>query len=225
MGKLIDAVSAGKLPEVQKLLAGEYRNGPLINTEKDPQGRHPLYLASKRGLAEIAQALLKAGAKVDQPNQEKQTSLYAAAAQGKVNVIKILLEGKAQIDQSDKDGATSLWIAAQKGQADEAMQVLIKAGAKVDQADKDEATPLFIATSENNIEAIQTLLKAKAKVDQPDNDKTTPLIIATSENKVKIKWKLSKYYWMPELKSINLKAMAVHLSLLLSNKKVWRPSI
>ena len=183
MGKLTDAVGANNFIEVQKLLDLEYKNSPLINEEKDNGGFFALYTASYFGYVKIIEALLKAGAQVNQTDKYGVTPLYIAAQNGHTAVIEVLIKAGALVNQPNNEGTTPLWWAAQRGYT-AMVEVLVRAGALVNQPENEGTTPLWIATQNGHIAIIEALIKAGALVNQACNDGTTPLHKAVIERHI-----------------------------------------
>lgn len=75
----------------------------------------PLYLATQNGHKAIVQALLTAGALVDQMDSEHSTPLHVAAQKNHEEVVQTLLAAGASVDQADCRGYTPLRLAALNG--------------------------------------------------------------------------------------------------------------
>lgn len=73
-----------------------------------------LMFAAHEGHTATLQALLKAGAKVDQPRTDGMTALMWAANNGHSATLQALLQGGADWKLKSKSGATALDIAIRK---------------------------------------------------------------------------------------------------------------
>jgi ankyrin repeat protein len=117
---LVRAVMRGGADMVAALLkAGadpEYGNGRDMT---------PLFIASILGEADIIEALLDGGAKINAATPDNgSTALHGAAITGKEEAAKRLLERGANKDKRDKAGRTALDIAA--GQRNNPVAALLR---------------------------------------------------------------------------------------------------
>lgn len=186
---LIDAVRAGDIRKVQRLIAANVDvNEALFN------GFTALHMAAQTGQTDIARRLIEAGADVNAAALDKKvTPLYIAAEKGhdgvaalllakgaKVNyaavaaavvhgrdkILELFFQHGANIERTDANGTTYLHLAALSGRAD-IVDLLIKYGAKVDARDKDGLTPLSVAVGDKRVTA--ALRRHGAKVSpRPD---------------------------------------------------------
>jgi ankyrin repeat protein len=138
-------------------------------------------------------ALIKAGAKLDAPNEKGETPLQLAASMGR-KVTPILIKAGANLNARDEDGQTPLVAAATTGET-EAMRLLIDANADVNAADKSGRTALInvagitsqqmhsFSVDEAAITGtVDALIAAGADVKAKNKlDATTPLIAAARE--------------------------------------------
>jgi len=128
----------------------------------------PLYQAAFGKNPEVAQFLLKSGAKADEKLPEnEETALHAAARSGAVPVIKVLLDHGAKVDALNEDGITPLMVAAHEGNAG-AVSLLIEKGADVHRKSTAVTsviahwTPLMFSVLSRDIETVLALLKGGA---------------------------------------------------------------
>jgi hypothetical protein len=77
-----------------------------------------LHLAAFNGRADVARALIHAGADIDKAADDGATPLYVASQNGHVEVVRALVEGGADIDKAKDGGYTPLYIASEKGHVD-----------------------------------------------------------------------------------------------------------
>ena len=136
----------------------------------DSRGFTALMLAAGPGHTATAQALLQAGATVDQQADSRDlTALMHAAMNGHTDMVQALLAWGARFDQAIADdrsecyGWTALAFASEGGHTD-AVQALLKAGAAVDQAKGYCPAALLQAAEKGNTGAVLALLQAGAKV-------------------------------------------------------------
>ncbi|MEM7225845.1 MAG: ankyrin repeat domain-containing protein [Pseudomonadota bacterium] len=136
-GPLQDAAISGDLDSVKRLLEQ--------GVDPDEDGAAPpLFFASQRGHADVAMALMEAGAN---PNSMSRwgAPLHAAARGGHLDVINVLLENGADPNiQGGEDDFAPLHQAAHKGSTD-VVEALLKHGANVNARTKTLETPLHFA--------------------------------------------------------------------------------
>ena len=106
---IFDAVRAGDLDRVEQ----------VISTGDDlevlgPVGT-PLHLSALRGDAAVANALIRAGAKLDKVVAPVGSPLHAAASRGHSEVVSILLQAGANPNVQDENALTPLHFAAFEG--------------------------------------------------------------------------------------------------------------
>jgi ankyrin repeat protein len=144
---------------------------------EDPgwMGATPLHSAAERGLADVASALIRRGARVDARRPERlDTPLHFAA---NADVARVLIEGGADVEALDWSKRTPLHWAAQFGRLDVA-ELLIRSGAEIDRPADDGATPLHWAAREGHAAVVQLLLREGAKANRKDGAGRTPLHFA-----------------------------------------------
>lgn len=76
---------------------------------------------------DIALALIKRGAPVNQVCLKKWTAMHEAAKVGCIDILKLLLQHGGQISETDQHGVTPMGIAAEYAQA-EVLDILIHNG-------------------------------------------------------------------------------------------------
>jgi len=98
------AVIEGNLEAVKQHIAA----GSDLNVKEPSGGSSPLILASLLGKTEIAQALIDAGADVNQTNNEGSTALHTAAFFCRPDIVKALLAAGADTSIRNNSGSTAL---------------------------------------------------------------------------------------------------------------------
>jgi ankyrin repeat protein len=88
----------------------------------DNRGVTPLMLASSLGFFEGVDALIKAGARVDEPNGAGETPLISAVHRRDTQMMRVLLEAGADPDRSDNSGRTAREYAQLEGANSRTMQ-------------------------------------------------------------------------------------------------------
>ncbi|MDX1577357.1 MAG: ankyrin repeat domain-containing protein [Gemmatimonadota bacterium] len=155
-----DAAQEGDLEAVRALL----REGADPNAAQG-DGMTALHWAAMRGHAEMAEALLYAGAHTESTTRiGGYTPLHLAARYGRGALVTTLLEGGADPRATTTTGVTPIHLAAGAGLAG-AIADLAAAGADVDAVEGAHAqTPLMFASAANRLEAVRALVEAGADV-------------------------------------------------------------
>ena len=73
----------------------------------DNRGVTPLMVASQLGFFEGVQALITAGARVDEPNQAGETPLITAVHRRDTQMMRVLLTAGANPDRADNSGRSA----------------------------------------------------------------------------------------------------------------------
>ncbi len=111
---LIYAVCGNDRASVETLLS----LGADINQQAKASGETPLFSAVSHGNYEMAELLLKRGAKPDIADKIQQTPMHYAAFNGLTEIAQLLLHHKANPEALDNGHQTPLEIAREEGHAD-----------------------------------------------------------------------------------------------------------
>lgn len=161
---VVAACGGGDVAEVGRAID----NGAAIGLsgKKKAEGVTPLHLAAIHGHAEIALALIKAGADVGATDNDGRTALHFAALSGQTDIVLALVKAGADVGAKDSADSTPLHWAASGGNI-ETIHALIKAGADLYALTNDEKplTPLDYAIIQHgkNSAAARALQKAMGK--------------------------------------------------------------
>jgi uncharacterized protein len=141
---IFEAAATGQTARVQELLSS---NPSLVNAYA-PDGFHPLGLAAFFGNKATVEALLEAGADVNQQSREsmKVSALHSAAAARRPDIAELLLAKGANPNLRAEAGVTVLHEVAITGQIDLA-EMLLKHGADPSVQDNSGKTPLAHAVA------------------------------------------------------------------------------
>ncbi|MFM7389448.1 MAG: ankyrin repeat domain-containing protein [Vampirovibrionales bacterium] len=118
------------------------------------EGETRLCIAAKNGNAPLVQALINAGATVNQGDTYDWTPLHEASYHGHLEVVKVLLANGAKVNQADTYGWTPLRGASSQGHL-EIAKVLLANGADKHRKANDGNTQFDAATNDT----IKALLK------------------------------------------------------------------
>jgi len=131
------------------------------------------------GNAQAAQALIAAGADVNQFDETGMTPLMIAASEGRVAMTRLLLDAHADVNLVGQDGTTALMRAASANRRDE-IQLLLQHGAAVDAKNAGGMTALMAAAFGGYAEAVRALVAAKADPNVRDNQGRSALMAASA---------------------------------------------
>jgi ankyrin repeat protein len=151
------ATIKGDLQRVTELLKAK----PSLANEETYRRFTPLHWAALYGHAQIAKALLKAGAYADCESEGQDTPLQLAAENGQVGVATLLIAAGAQVNRPNCYQQTPLMLAAMRGQL-ETMNLLIHHGAEIE-APSGDGTALCYAAFSHEWRALDLLLAHGAK--------------------------------------------------------------
>ncbi|KAJ8365242.1 hypothetical protein SKAU_G00140730 [Synaphobranchus kaupii] len=140
----------------------------------------PLFLAAQQGHAQVAKALLRAGADVNRVTDDDASPLFAAVSNGHTEVAELLVSNGAEVNRPHSvSGWSCLHQAAFKGHA-EIVRFLVGV-ARVNAIDDFEITPLFVAAQYGQRRCLEILADAGANVNCQSHDLATPMLIASQE--------------------------------------------
>ena len=144
---IFEAAATGLTARVRELLAA---NPALVNAYA-PDGFHPLGLAAFFGNKPTAEALLQAGADVNQQSREsmKVSALHSAAAARRPDIVEMLLAKGANPNLRAEGGVTVFHAAGATGQV-EVAEMLLKRGGDINATDSSGKTPLAQALNNKN---------------------------------------------------------------------------
>jgi ankyrin repeat protein len=151
---LFEAAATGQTERVQELT----KEDPALANAYAPDGFTPLGLASFFGHAETVNALLAAGAAVNQASREtmKLTPLASALAVQRNDIARTLIEHGANVNAKGDNDVTPLHTAAARGNL-EAATLLLEHGADINAATKDGKTAIAYAEEREHPEMVKFL--------------------------------------------------------------------
>jgi ankyrin repeat protein len=155
---IFEAAATGQTARVRELIAA---NPALLNAYA-PDGFHPLGLAAFFGNKETVEALLEAGADVNQQSREamKVSALHSSVAALRPDIAALLLAKGANPNVRAEAGVTVFHEVAVTGQI-ELAEMLLKNGGDVNAQDNSGKTPLAYAI-DGKKDAMAAWLRAHA---------------------------------------------------------------
>ena len=134
---------------------------------EDVEGNTPLHCASLGGDAEVARALIAAGADLEAVNHELDRPLHLAASVGNLEVVEVILEEGGDLYSRGSQENTALHQAAQAAQV-EIMEELVSRGLRIDDVNISGEHPIHLAAGvhgpHNSIRHVEFLLEAGANI-------------------------------------------------------------
>lgn len=131
----------------------------------DPDGTTPLHWAVENGDLEIAQLLLKAGARAEVSNRDGVTPLWLAATHRDARIARLLLQAGADPKHHSPSGESVLMAAARTGDP-ELVDLLLSSGADPNaRGSAYGETALMLAAAANQAGAVRALVAHGAEVD------------------------------------------------------------
>ena len=172
---LLDAARIGDAETVRSLL------GEDTGTEmRDPDGRTPLLLATRRDEVEIARLLIEAGADVNAKDTIRDTPFLYAGAEGRDAILRLILAtGRADLRDTNRYGGVALIPAAHHGHPS-TVRILLETDIDVDHINDLGWTALIEAVilgdgGPVHQEIVGLLVDAGADPRIADRDGVTPL--------------------------------------------------
>jgi hypothetical protein len=168
---LAKAVASNDLEAVVASLAGE---GKQELNSYGSSGELLLQVAIRSSNLAVAEELLKTGANVNQPNEERgttkgYTAVHFAARSGDVDALNLLAKYKADINRTGADGWAPIHAACFAGKS-AAMRRLVELGADVNVANDHGMIPLVFAANHGRVADVRFLIKKGADVHFTDSN-------------------------------------------------------
>jgi ankyrin repeat protein len=157
---IFEAAATGQTARVRELLAAN----PALFNAYAPDGFHPLGLAAFFGNKATVEALLQAGADVNQQSREsmKVSALHSAAAARRPDIVEMLLAKGANPNVRAAGDVTVFHETGATGQI-EVAEMLLKWGGDINATDSSGKTPLAYASAANKDAMVTWLLARGAR--------------------------------------------------------------
>ncbi|MCE9507444.1 MAG: ankyrin repeat domain-containing protein [Alphaproteobacteria bacterium] len=178
--KLRKACSAGKLSEIERLLA----EGADING-KDSEGNTPLVYAICSSLSQTVQLLIAKGADVNAADKSRKTPLMHACSGGREDIVDILLQSGSNINIHNPNNYswTALHYAAAYSDKETVIPLLVKKGANINTVDDRGQTALHCAADYSKFPSVKALVACGADANIRDNRGNRPEDLAKSNGR------------------------------------------
>lgn len=159
--RLPEAAMNGDMSTVQALLN---ENVDVNSAQGD--GNTALHWAAYHRNVEMAELLIKAGAKTDAKTRLGEMSpLFMAARNGDAAILQLLIQAGASAGEVSSNGTTPLMMAASSGDVD-AVKVLLENGANVNATEATNGqTAVMFASALNRADVIRLLAERGAELD------------------------------------------------------------
>eukprot|EP00193_Tetraselmis_chui_P007202 CAMPEP_0177751912 /NCGR_PEP_ID=MMETSP0491_2-20121128/637_1 /TAXON_ID=63592 /ORGANISM="Tetraselmis chuii, Strain PLY429" /LENGTH=428 /DNA_ID=CAMNT_0019267077 /DNA_START=145 /DNA_END=1431 /DNA_ORIENTATION=+ len=183
-------LEAKACPKIQNLRLNAYTSGQWLSHDTKgtlvPFDQCPLHIAAEQGDTEVAELLLKAGAKVSLTDFDGKTALHIALEENDVEMVELLLAQEGvNVDEGNADYDSPLHYLASRGRG-RLIKRLVDLGAAVDKSNKEGWTPLHIAARTNNLDTVKTLLDAGCNPALLNSAGNTPLHMAAVNGRAEI---------------------------------------
>jgi ankyrin repeat protein len=129
---------------------------------------------------ETAEAIVRAGAKVDLANRYGVTPLSIACTNGNSKMVDRLLASGANPNATLLGGETVLMTAARTGRVGP-IRALLDKGARVNATERQQQTALMWAAAEGHVQVVDVLLEADADFLTPLESGFTPMMFAVRQ--------------------------------------------
>lgn len=151
--------------------------------------REPVHLYNAKTPSEVEE-FLKAGAQLEEENQEGQTALFVACVSDNLSVLETLLLHGADPTTTDRFGCPAIQMASEKGNINIVRRLLEEKTVDVNLA--DESSALIQASEEGHTDVVDYLLGHGADPNVTSCIGTTALMVACTAEKIDVVDRLLK---------------------------------
>mmetsp|Transcript_22718 Transcript_22718/g.63092 ORF Transcript_22718/g.63092 Transcript_22718/m.63092 type:complete len:432 (+) Transcript_22718:100-1395(+) len=156
-------IKAGADPKMPSLRLNHYTNGQWLSRENketlEPFDQTALHIAVEEGDPKLVEALLKAGADVNDVDFDGKTPFHVAMEENDPEVLDLVLgQDGVDVNRGNGDYESPLHYLVVRGRGTLIRRLVESHGAKVDVANAEGWTPLHIAARSPKVEVVQSLL-------------------------------------------------------------------
>lgn len=167
-----------KIANVETLLA----QGADLSYNSET-GETPLYLAARRGSAEVVNLLLEHGANPNMKAENDMTPLHWAAFKGSLESVELLLRNNAAVTAQNNEGDTVLHYCLHHTPNMDIVNYFLEQGAPIDAVNSHGQTALHEAARRGFGDLVDVLIYHGADVNVQDKHGRTPLQDAAASGK------------------------------------------
>ena len=176
--RLMEATKAGDAATIRALIEDRVD----VNVS-EPDGATALHWASHRDDLEMADLLIRAGARVNAVNDYGIAPLNLACTNGSAAMVEKLLKAGANLHAVPSTGETPLMTAARTGKVD-VVNVLLAHGADVNAKEPSGQTALMWAVGEEHLDIARILIARGADVRARSTGGFTPLLFGARQGSI-----------------------------------------
>lgn len=164
-----------KDPAVARLLI---EHGVDVNVVKTSSWVSPLMLAATRGLSELVDLFLDAGAEVDHCTDRGSSALTRAIVNNHPDIVRRLISAGCEFNKTFGDQLNPPLLLAVASENEDIVRILLENGVDVDARNDGEETVLSLAAHHSSLSLFRELVAAGAPIDARDQSNQTPLFEA-----------------------------------------------
>jgi len=179
--RLFEAIEVGKPLVAEGIVAGGKVDVDARNAEQET----PLHKAIEKGMKELAEMLVKAGAKVDARDANSDTPLHQAALHDDPYFVELLLRAKADAKARNDDGESVLQWAVMTGNPQVARD-LLEHGADPMATDLKGNTVLHAAADSGSLGMVEAFLSLGVDPRQRNRAGQRPIDVARERDHAEI---------------------------------------
>lgn len=168
------AIYSGRTAQLNSLLGAGVSANERIGNSQDPS---LLVLAIDRRSVDMVQALIQAGANIQDVDEDGEPPLLHALRSRSERIIQLLLNSGASPNVTSRNGTSAILLAAQNG-IPWMVQMLLNQNASLEPRASDGLDPLMAACQDGSEEIVDMLIAAGMKADRSDDSGANALIYA-----------------------------------------------
>jgi ankyrin repeat protein len=168
------AINSGRTAQLNSLLSAGVSPNERVGNSTDPS---LLVLAIDRRNIDMVEALIQAGANIQDVDEDGEPPLLHALRSRSESIIQRLLDSGASPNVTSRNGTSAILLAAQNG-IPWMVQMLLSQNASLAPRSSDGLDPLMAACQDGSEEIVDMLIAAGMKADRVDKSGANALIYA-----------------------------------------------